>query len=125
MPDPDANQGPKNLVLTLEKASLTGQISSAKQFYREGLTTLGPENCHEVNNVRQEAAPTVNNGVLLTLDGASKWNVTGTSYITKLTLAEDAVIAAADGGAVRMTVDGVETPIAPGEYTGRIVIEKL
>lgn len=125
MPDPDANQGPKNLVLTLEKASLTGRISSAKQFYREGLTTLGPENCHEVNNVRQEAAPTVNNGVLLTLDGASKWNVTGTSYITKLTLAEGAVIAAADGGAVRMTVDGVETPVAPGEYTGRIVIEKL
>ena len=123
MPDMDANQGPKNLVLKLEKASVTGIISSAKQFYPEGLTTLGPENCHEVNNVTQVAAPTVNNGVLLELDGESKWIVTGTSYITKLTLADGAVIAAADG-AVRMTVDGVETPIAAGEYTGRIVIEK-
>ena len=125
MPDPDANQGPKNLVLKLEKASVTGMISSAKQFYPEGITHLGPDNCHEVNNVTQVAAPTVNNGVLLELDGASKWNVTGTSYITKLTLAEGAVIAAADGGSVRMTVDGTETPIAAGEYTGRIVIEKV
>lgn len=125
MPDPDANQGPKNLVLKLEKASLTGVISSAKQFYREGLTTLGPENCHEVNNITQVAAPTVNNGVLLELDGASRWSVTGTSYITKLTLAEGAVIAAADGGAVRMTVDGAETPISAGEYVGKIVIEKV
>ena len=60
-----------------------------------------------------------------TLDGASRWFVTGTSYITKLTLAEGAVIAAADGGRVRMTVDSVEVPIAAGVYTGKIVIEKI
>ena len=124
MPDPDENQGPKNLVLKLTGASITGVVSSATQRYRDGLTVISAENPQELNNVIQTPAPTVNNGVLLELDGASRWNVTGTSYITKLTLAEGAVVAAADGSALRMIVDGAETPLAAGEYVGKIVIEK-
>ncbi|MCD8087798.1 MAG: hypothetical protein LUE22_04315 [Oscillospiraceae bacterium] len=123
--DPDANKGPKNLVLKLTGASVTGIISSATSHYREGLTEITPDNCHEINDVTMEATPTVNNGVILELDGESRWIVTGTSYITKLTIAADAVIEAVDGSELRMTVDGVITPITAGEYVGKIVIEKI
>ena len=68
------------------------------------------------------AQPAVNNGVIVSLDETSRWIVTGTSYLTRLTLAEGAGIDSADGRPVRMTVDGAETAPVPGDYTGQIVI---
>jgi hypothetical protein len=46
--------------------------------------------------------------------------VTGTSYVTALTLADGAEIVGADGKAVTMKVNGVVTPVAAGTYTGVI-----
>jgi hypothetical protein len=113
---------PKNLGVNLKSATLTGQISSATQSYREGLKEITVDNWQDLSNITQKAAPTVNNGVVVTLDSKSAWQVTGTSYITALTLAAGAVLQGAKGKKLKMTVDGKETPVAPGTYKGKIVL---
>lgn len=119
----DDLRGPKNLGLELVGTTIEGVISSALQQYREGLKVIRADNRMELTNVTQTAAPTVNNGVVLSLDETSVWVVTGTSYITSLTLAPGAKLAAPAGKRVVLTVDGVETPIQPGCYTGALVLE--
>ncbi len=114
----DETQGAKNLVIELVNASVIGVISSATQKYRDGVTRIDDRNQYELTNVVQTPAPAINNGVILSLDKDSKWVVTGRSYLTALDIAEKAVV-----DAKRMTVNGVETPIAPGSYCGAIVLE--
>ena len=113
---------PKNLGLTLVDTQITGVISSATQAYRQGLTLIDQSNRREMSNITQTAAPTVNNGVVLSLDATSRWIVTGTSYITALTLAQGALVEAPAGKTLRVTVDGKETELVPGTYTGKIVL---
>ena len=115
--DPE-QQGPKNLVIKLENASIVGIVSAASQKYRDDVTRIDASNPYEMSNIFQTPAPAVNNGVILSLDNDSKWVVTGKSYLTSLSIAETAIVSAS-----HMTVDGVETPIAPGVYKGAIVIE--
>ena len=136
MPDPDKPmpkgtelrhngddlKGAKNLGVNLVGTALTGIISSAKQEYREGLNLITWDNRDELSNITQTAALPVNNGVVVTLDKDSRWTVTGDSYLTSLTLAPGAVIEGADGRSVSMTVDGVETGISAGSYTGVIAV---
>ena len=112
----------KNLSLDLKNTSITGIVSSATQKYRDGLTLIDESNRLEMSNITQTAAPTVNNGVIVSLDKSSAWTVTGTSYITSLTLAEGAVLAASEGKQLKLTVDGVETPIAAGTYKGKLAL---
>lgn len=111
-------QGAKNMVIELKNASVIGVISSATQKYRDGITRIDDKNQYELTDVIQTPAPAVNNGVILSVDKDSKWVVTGKSYLTALDIEEKAVVTA-----TRMTVNGVETPIAPGSYRGAIIIE--
>lgn len=68
------------------------------------------------------AAPSVNNGVLVTLKDGSAWTVTGTSYLTGLTIAGGTITAPA-GYTVELTVNGAPSPIKSGAtYTGNIVL---
>ena len=60
-------------------------------------------------------------GLSLTLANGAVWAVTADSYLTELTIDDSSSIKAADGE-VSMTVDGAETEIAAGTYTGEIVI---
>ena len=119
----DDLKGAKNLGLNLVSSTVTGVISAAKQYYREGLNLITPDNREELSNVTQTAAEPVNNGVVVSLDAASKWIVTDTSYITALHIAEGGVVAAPEGKSLRMTVDGAETAAAPGSYAGRIELQ--
>lgn len=121
----DTLMGAKNLDVRIENASVTGVISSANGFYKEGLTQITKENREELSNITQIPAPPVNNGVIVTVDGTGVWNVTGTSYITKLSLSEGGVVTGADGKTVTMTVDGVETALQPGIYTGIIKLKPV
>jgi len=114
--------GPKNVGINLTKTKITGVISSALQAYRDGVTEIDPDNRREGANVMQWAAPTVNNGVVVTLDAQSAWNVTGTSYITSLSIEDGATVTGADGKNLVMTVDGVEKAISPGTYKGAIAL---
>jgi hypothetical protein len=67
--------------------------------------------------------PAINNGVLISLTGGSTWTVTGTSYLTALSLDATSALTGPRGRKVTMTVDGVATPITPGGgYTGAIVL---
>jgi hypothetical protein len=52
----------------------------------------------------------------------SVWEITQTTNLDKLTIAEGAGIKAPEGYSVSLTVDGVETPIEPGSYKGNIVL---
>jgi len=67
-------------------------------------------------------APAVNNGMIVTLTGGTVWTVTGTSYLTSLTV-DNGSIAAPEGSKVVMTVNGAKTEIKTGKtYTGNIVL---
>ncbi len=121
----DDLRGPKNMGVNLIGTKITGVISSAEQFYREGVTRIDAGNRLELSNVTQTAAPTVNNGVCVSLDGQSEWVVTGTSYITDLLLEPGAVLRAPEGKQLDISIDGVRAYIqnGTGHYTGRIVLE--
>jgi hypothetical protein len=108
-----------NLVLTLDHSSITGLITASRARHAKPvITSLDYKLLGEVTN---KPGPSVNNGLLLTLN-ASTWTVTGTSYLTGLTLGEGARIKAPAGNKFSMTVNGVPTPIQPGSYKGNIVI---
>jgi hypothetical protein len=111
-------QGAKNLDLKLSNVKLTGIISSALGRYKEGLTVINESNCEEMSNITCAPAEPVNNGIILTLEKGSVWNVTETSYLTKLVLEQDAVINGA-----KLYVNGAETKLIPGTYTGTIKLE--
>lgn len=113
---------PKNLGLTLVDTTITGVISSATQHYREGLTLIDESNRREMSNITQKAAPTVNNGVIVSLDRTSRWTVTGTSYITALELAPGAVVDAPEGKTLKATLDGKAIDLAPGRFAGKLVL---
>ena len=67
-------------------------------------------------------APTVNNGVLVSLDENSVWTVSGDSYITSLTLAQGATVKAPEGKQLEVTVDGKAAELTAGTITGKIHI---
>ena len=106
----------------LNNTSLEGKISAATQHYREGLKFLEETIREELSNVIQTPAPTVNNGIIVSLDGTSVWTVTGTSYITSLTLSEGAKIMAPGGKQLHVTVNGEKSVLKPGTITGKIVL---
>ena len=122
MPPFMMGDAPKNLTLNLKNTKLDGIVSSAIQHYREGLKFLEETIREELSNVTQTPAPTVNNGVLVSLDEKSVWTVTGDSYITSLTLAEGAVVTAPSGKKLAVTVDGQPAQLAAGIVTGKIHI---
>jgi hypothetical protein len=57
------------------------------------------------------------------LESGYTWVVTETTQLKSLAIAEGASITAPDGYRITMTVDGVEKPIKPGAYKGRIVLQ--
>ncbi len=63
-----------------------------------------------------------NYGISATFAGDSKWTITNDSYLGSLTIEDHASIEAPSGYTVKMTVDGKETEIKSGTYTGKIVL---
>lgn len=118
----DDLRGPKNIEVNLVSAHIEGVISSASQAYRDGLNVIHEDERMEISNVTQTAAPTVNNGVIVNIDSTSSWKVTGTSYITALSLAPGAVLLPTEGRKITMFIDGNETEIRAGHYQGDIKI---
>lgn len=114
----------QNLAVTFEAANVTGVISAGTQAHRDAEpgSVITKEEYNKIGHVVVTPAEAACNGVIVSLDGASTWTVTGTSYLTSLTLADGAKLQGADGKKVTMTVDGVETPTAAGTYTGTVVI---
>ena len=65
--------------------------------------------------LKNTVAPAVNNEVKLTLESGSVWTVTGTSYLSALTVGEGCSVVGT------VTVNG-EVVTGPGTYTGNIVV---
>jgi hypothetical protein len=58
----------------------------------------------------------------VSVDAGEVWMVTETTRLAKLAIAEDATVTTEEGHSLTLTVNGVETPIAPGVYKGRVVL---
>jgi hypothetical protein len=111
----------RNMVLTFEDSTVEGVITASKAEHR--VSTIDSSNFYELGIVTNTAQAAVNNGVIVQLDSGSTWTVTGTSYLTRLSLAADAAVRAPLGGSVTMTVDGTTTAVTPGRtYTGAITL---
>ena len=108
------------MVLRFEQALVKGRISSA---------TAAPASGHEPTRATyQEIGHVVNTpaavgkGVSVALDGASRWIVTGRSYLTRLDLAPGARLEAAQGK-LSLSVNGKPVRLRPGSYAGAIVVD--
>ncbi|WP_217553623.1 hypothetical protein [Streptomyces sp. GbtcB6] len=111
----------KNMVLTFEDSSVEGVISATRAKHR--VSSIDSSTFYELGIVTNTAQAAVNNGVVVKLNSGSTWTVTGTSYLTSLTLAADAGVNAPRGKAVKLTVDGTETAITAGStYTGALTL---
>ncbi|OIJ62666.1 hypothetical protein [Streptomyces mangrovisoli] len=111
----------KNMVLTFEDATIEGVVSATVARHR--VSRIDAATFYELGIVTNTAGPAVNNGVVVRLNAGSAWTVTGTSYLTALTLAEDAALRAPRGKALTLTVDGIVTKPVPGmTYTGALTL---
>ncbi len=118
-----STMAPINLVLRFQNVQYAGALSATRAKHR--VSHITAENNQELGMLVHTLCPAVNNGVIATFDGASAWTVTKTCYLTALHLEPGAMVQAPAGKALTMTVDGVETPIAPGHYFGNIVMTIL
>ena len=73
----------------------------------------------EVVNAPEAA---INNGVVVSL-AHSSWTVSGTSYLTSLTIANGSTAAAPQGQKLTLIVDGAAKPFQAGTYKGAIDLE--
>jgi hypothetical protein len=109
----------KNLNLSFESAVITGVISaSSAKHTKDTITGADYALLGEVANTPSEA---VNNGMIVSMIN-STWTVTGTSYLTNLTLDNSSAIKAKEGYIVTLTVNGVKKAIGPGVYKGNVMI---
>jgi hypothetical protein len=115
-------RGDLNMVLTFSSSKVEGVISAT--LTEHAVTTIDSSNWWELGNVSNTPQAAINNGAIVSLASGSQWTVTGTSYLTSLTLdATSSVSAKGFGKSVTMTVDGTTTAIEAGNtYTGAIVL---
>jgi hypothetical protein len=125
----NSNTAAEPLNVALEKATVTGAISTATAVHALGpngepITMETPALYYLIGEVTNTPAPKPadSNGLAVSLDGDSGWVVDETCYLTGLTLADGAIVTAPEGASVTMTVDGKVTPIGPGTYSGQIVL---
>jgi hypothetical protein len=123
----DGGSGPgtvakgKNLDLTFDDTSITGAITASTS--RHAQDTITAADYRQLGEVTNTPGPVVNNGVLVTLTAGARWTPTATSYLSRLSVGADASVTARLGHHVAMTVDGMATPIVPGQtYTGAITV---
>lgn len=111
----------QNLVLTFTGSTVEGVISASTT--KHNVSTITSTEYREISEVTNTPSAVVNNGVIVTLGSGSNWTVTGTSYLSALTVASDATVTAASGGTVTLTVDGTATELKAGStYTGALTL---
>ena len=111
----------QNLTLSFTRSTVAGVISASTA--KHSVSTLTKDTYREISEVTNTPSAVVNNGVLVTLGSGSTWTVTGTSYLSSLTLASDASVTAPSGRTVTLTVGGTATAIEAGKtYTGALTL---
>lgn len=112
--------------VTLSRAQLEGAISSASLDLAIEDGNISFDNILDVGVVEEtslEYNPFAKLNV--TLQEEACWVVTEPSYLMALTIDDSSRLEALPGYLLVMTVDGEETPVEPGEYTGEIFIDVL
>ncbi len=117
----------QNMALTFNSSSITGVISSSEAHHWDSktasqVTRIDSSRWYDIGEVENTPSAAIDNGAIVTLN-SSTWTVTGTSYLTKLSLDSSSSVVAASGASLSMTVDGASTTLTPGQsYTGAIVL---
>ncbi|MFJ9708096.1 hypothetical protein [Streptomyces sp. NPDC101234] len=111
----------QNLSLSFTGSTVEGVISASTA--KHTVSTITQTEYRQISEVTNTPSAVVNNGVLVTLGAGSTWTVTGTSYLSALTLASTASVAAPSGKTVTLTVNGTATTITAGKsYTGALTL---
>jgi hypothetical protein len=109
-------------IITFENAVVTGAVTTATTALAGEKPTK--EKYYLIGAVKNTYCATNDeHGMKVSLDDKSKWVVDKTSYLTGLTIARGASVAAPQGYKLSMTVDGVDKPISYGTYKGKIVLK--
>jgi hypothetical protein len=108
------------MALKFEKASIAGVITASTAKHTKD--TITPDDYKLLGEVKNTPGAAINNGVIVSLDH-STWTVTGTSYLTSLTIGKGSTVAAPTGQKVTMKVNGKVLPIKAGAYKGEIVLQ--
>jgi len=115
----------KNMALTFDKSSITGVISASEAHHLKSVLKVDQEDYKLFGVVANTTRASVNNGVIVLLKNVSTWTVTGTSYLTGLTIEAGSTITASKGYSVIMTVAGATKTTGAGDYKGQIMITVL
>ncbi len=112
---------PRNMGLTSDNAKITGIISASTAVHQ--IDTITVENYKYLGEVTNTPSAAVNNGVIVSLTNGSRWTVTGTCYLTSLSIEDGSAVIAPGGHSLIMTVDDVVTTIEAGTiYKGNIIL---
>ena len=110
-----------DFILEFSNCSIEGAISTGVSYHPLGEPV--EEKWWLIGTVEHTLAPNDNEtGIQVTLDKDSKWTVTKTSCMNKLTLEEGAVIAAPEGKTLKVTNYGEPVELAAGTCEGKLVL---
>jgi len=111
----------QNMVLNFDQTTTNGIISATVVTHY--VSEIAAVDYLQLGVVKNEAQAVINNGVIVLLTSNSVWTVTGTSYLSVLTIDSSSSVAAPSGKTLTMTVNGTTTAIEAGEtYSGEITI---
>ena len=109
------------MVLSFKNCTVTGAITTGTTTHAKGEPSA--EQWWLIGDVASTYAPVAEDkGTTASFDADSRWIVDKTCYLSGLTLAEGAKVEAPAGKTLTMTVDGADTAISAGTYTGKIVL---
>ena len=104
-------------IITISAAEYAGAITTTTSSHPKG----SPKCKEEYGLIgRVEHVPCPKDaefGLKVILEAGAKWNVTAPSYLTDLILSEGCAVSGT------MTVDGEETALLPGTYSGKLVLK--
>ena len=118
-------KSPQNLLVTLDGTALEGRITSGMQYHlgRKPGERIYPADLAELGRFGVNAGKAAACGAIAKLTNGSKWAVTGPCFLSKLIVEDGCAVAAAQGRRLRVSVNGSETAIVPGVYSGDIRID--
>ena len=109
----------KNLCLMFDHSKITGLITASTAVHAK--PTITSSDYKLLGAVTNTPAAPVNNGVVVALTNGSVWTVTGTCYLSSLTI-RDSWLVAPEGKTLTMTVNGKSQKVQAGSYSGNIVL---
>lgn len=112
-----------SLGVTFDNSDFTGSFADGSDglWSVDGLSYANADGEQTALNGNYYGAQ-ANRGISAVFKGDSVWTVTANSYLGELTIEDNAKIISADRQKLVMTVNGEETEIKPGTYSGDIVI---